>query len=248
MKLTDKVAIVTGASRGIGRAIAVKLGQEGCKIAGVSRSEQSAAETGKFLKEAYPQAEYRGYAVDVSDEAEVEKAVEKIFADFGRIDILVNNAGITRDNLLMRMTGKEWDEVLQTNLKGAFNWTKPVVKYMMKARYGRIINMSSIIGLRGNAGQANYAAAKAGLLGFTKSVAREFASRNVTCNAICPGFIQTDMTAKLPEDLKAKLLAEIPLKRLGNPEDIACATAFLCSEEASYITGQVLTIDGGLVM
>ncbi|MFZ5807354.1 MAG: 3-oxoacyl-[acyl-carrier-protein] reductase [Verrucomicrobiota bacterium] len=244
--LYEQVAVVTGASRGIGRAIAVRLAKEKCKIAGVSRSEKSAQETGQFVEEAG--GVYKGYAVDVSDEAAVAKTVEKIMEDFGRIDILINNAGITRDNLLLRMTGKDWDDVMQTNLKGAFNWTKPVSRIMMKAQYGRIVNISSIIGLRGNAGQANYAAAKAGLIGFSKSVAREFASRNMTCNVICPGFIQTDMTASLPEDLKTRLLNEIPLKRLGKPEDIAGAVAFLCSKEANYLTGQVLTIDGGLVM
>lgn len=246
MKLKDQVAIVTGASRGIGQAIALRLAQEGCHIAAVSRSEASAEPVKKAVMEMGRTC--RTYAVDVADEAAVAKAVEQIDKDFDRVDILVNNAGITRDNLLMRMSGEDWDAVIQTNLKGAFNWTKPVTRLMVKARYGRVINISSVIGLRGNAGQANYAAAKAGLIGFSKSVAREFASRNVTCNVICPGFIQTDMTAGLPEDLKAKLLNEIPLKRLGQPEDIAGATAFLCSKEADYLTGQVLTIDGGLVM
>ncbi|MFH1066430.1 MAG: 3-oxoacyl-[acyl-carrier-protein] reductase [bacterium] len=246
MNLRDQVAIVTGASRGIGHAIALRLAKEGCHIAAVSRSEASSESMRKTVTEMGRTC--RAYAVDVADEAAVAKTVEQIDKDFGRIDILVNNAGITRDNLLMRMSGEDWDAVIQTNLKGAFNWTKPVSRLMVRARYGRIVNISSIIGLRGNAGQANYAAAKAGLIGFSKSVAREFASRNVTCNVICPGFIQTDMTAGLPEDLKAKLLSEIPLKRLGQPEDIAGAAAFLCSKEADYLTGQVLTIDGGLVM
>jgi 3-oxoacyl-[acyl-carrier protein] reductase len=246
MKLPDHVAIVTGASRGIGRAIALRLAREGCHIAGVSRSTASLEETGAAVRALG--RTFSAHAVDVSEEAAVEAAVAAVHTQFGRIDILVNNAGITRDTLLMRMTGADWDAVLQTNLKGAFHWTRPVTKLMMKARSGRIINISSIIGLRGNAGQANYAAAKAGLIGFSKSVAREFASRNITCNVICPGFIQTDMTAGLPEELKARLLAEIPLKRLGEPDDIAHAVAFLASPEAAYMTGQVLTIDGGLVM
>jgi 3-oxoacyl-[acyl-carrier protein] reductase len=246
MSLNDQVAIVTGASRGIGKAVAQRLAKEKCKIIGISRSEASSKEIAKSIEEIG--GFYKGYAVDVSNANAVQEAVDKIFNEFERIDILINNAGITRDGLLMRMSEDDWDAVLQTNLKGAFNWTKPVTKYMMKARYGRIINISSIIGLKGNAGQANYAAAKAGLIGFSKSIAREFASRSITCNAICPGFIQTDMTSGLPDNLKTKLLEEIPLKRLGNPEDVANGVAFLCSPEASYITGQVLTIDGGLVM
>lgn len=246
MNLTDQVAIVTGASRGIGKAIALRLAKEGCHIAGISRSLASLEETAQAVKAMGRQ--FHSYAVDVASEAAVNEAVNAVFSTMGRIDILVNNAGITRDGLLMRMSSEDWDAVLQTNLKGAFHWTRPVTKYMMKARIGRVVNISSIIGLRGNAGQANYAAAKAGLIGFSKSVAREFASRNITCNVVCPGFIETDMTAVLGDEIKNKLLAEIPLKRLGVPEDIAGAVAFLCSPDAAYMTGQVLTVDGGLVM
>lgn len=246
MNSNNPIAIVTGASRGIGKAIAQRLASEGCTIIGISRSLESSADTAKAITDAG--GTFRPLAVDVSNEDAVTQAVDQVFEEFGKIDILVNNAGITRDTLLMRMTGEDWDAVLQTNLKGAFNWTRPVSKYMMKARYGRIINISSVIGLRGNAGQANYAAAKAGLIGFTKSVAREFAPRGITANAICPGFIKTDMTAGLKEELVAKLLEQIPLARLGEPEDIAGAVAFLSSPAAAYITGQVLTIDGGLVM
>ena len=244
--LQNQVAIVTGTSRGIGRAIALRLAREGCKIVGISRSVESCRPVAEEMR--VLGAEFTPYAVDVSNEHAVAEVVEAAQQKMGKIDILVNNAGITRDGLLMRMTSEDWDAVLQTNLKGAFYWIKHVTKHMMRARYGRIVNISSIIGLRGNAGQANYAAAKAGLIGLTKSVAREFASRQITCNAICPGFIQTDMTASLPEELKKKLLEEIPLKRLGVPEDIAGAALFLCLPDASYMTGQALVVDGGLVM
>jgi 3-oxoacyl-[acyl-carrier protein] reductase len=242
--MKDHVAIVTGASRGIGKAIALALAKEGVHIAGISRSEQSAAEPAEAIKALG--VTYRGYAVDVSNAAAVEQAVAQIEKDFGRIDILVNNAGITRDTLLIRMSEDDWNAVISTNLTGAFHWTKPVARIMMKARAGRIINISSVIGQHGNAGQANYAAAKAGLIGFSKSVAKEFAARGVTCNVICPGFIQTDMTHVLSEELKGKLMENIPLKRFGNADDIAGGVVFLASPAASYMTGQVLTIDGGL--
>jgi 3-oxoacyl-[acyl-carrier protein] reductase len=238
------VAIVTGASRGIGRAIALALAQSGHDIAGVSRSEASAQEPAAAIQETG--ARYQGYAVDVSKAEEVDAAVAKIENDFGRIDVLVNNAGITRDTLMLRMSTDDWNAVIQTNLTGAFHWTKPVSRLMMRARTGRIINISSVIGQHGNAGQVNYSAAKAGLIGFTKAVAKELAPRGITCNAVCPGFIQTDMTDGLPADLKEKLLANIPLKRLGTPEDIAGAVAFLASPHAGYLTGQEITIDGGL--
>jgi 3-oxoacyl-[acyl-carrier protein] reductase len=244
--LTDKVALVTGASRGLGKAIALALAAEGASIAAVARSEEALKSTLETIRAAGGTAE--PFALDVSDDAAVEAAVEKIAARFGHIDVLVNNAGVTRDGLLMRMKTEDWDAVIDTNLKGAFHLTKPVGRIMVKQRAGRIINISSVIGLMGNAGQANYAASKAGLIGFTKSVAKEFASRGITCNVVCPGFIETDMTAGLAEDLRKKLLERIPLARLGQPEDVAGVVAFLSSPAASYITGQILTVDGGMVM
>lgn len=244
MSLKDKVAIVTGASRGIGKAIALRLAQEGCNIASVSRSVESASGPAEAIRQFGVKCE--PYGVDISDGKAVSEATDSIVRSFGQVDILVNNAGIVRDGLLMRMSSEDWNQVLQTNLSGAFYWTKAVSKTMMRARYGRIINLSSVIGLHGNAGQVNYASAKAGLLGLTKSVAKEFASRNITCNAICPGFIQTDMTGSLAGDMKEKLLAQIPLGRLGEPEDIAHLAFFLASDGAGYITGQIFSVDGGL--
>src|SRR5271170_193121 len=244
--LTDKVALVTGASRGLGKAIALALAAEGASIAAVARSEEALKDTLEAVRAAGATAE--PFALDVSDSAAAEAVVEKVAARFGHVDVLVNNAGVTRDGLLMRMTAEAWDAVINTNLKGAFNLTKPVGRLMVKQRAGRIINISSVIGLMGNAGQANYAASKAGLIGFSKSVAREFASRNITCNVVCPGFIETDMTRGLGEDLRKKLLEKIPLARLGQPDDVAGVVAFLASPAANYITGQILTVDGGMVM
>jgi len=244
--LTDKVALVTGASRGLGKAIALALAAEGASIAAVARSEEALKETLEAIRATGGVAE--PFPLDVADGAAVEAAVEKIAARFQHIDILVNNAGVTRDGLLMRMKSEDWDAVLNTNLKGAFHLTKQVGRLMVKQRAGRIVNISSVIGLMGNAGQANYAASKAGLIGFSKSVAREFASRNITCNVVCPGFIETDMTRGLGEEMRKKLLERIPLQRLGQPGDVAGTVAFLCSPAASYITGQILTVDGGMVM
>jgi 3-oxoacyl-[acyl-carrier protein] reductase len=244
--LTDKVALVTGASRGLGKAIALALAAEGASIAAAARSEDALKETLEAIRATGGTVE--PYALDVADGAAAEATVEKITARFQHVDILVNNAGVTRDGLLMRMKSEDWDAVIDTNLKGAFNLTKPVGRLMVKQRAGRIINISSVVGLMGNAGQANYAASKAGLIGFSKSVAREFGSRGITCNVVCPGFIETDMTKGLSEDLRKKLLERITLQRLGQPEDIAGAVAFLCSPAASYITGQILTVDGGMVM
>ena len=244
MKLKDQIAIVTGASRGIGKAIALDLAKNGCHIAGVSRSAESANSIKSDIEDLG--VRYLGLGVDVSSSAAVQTAVDEIVKEFKTVDILVNNAGITRDTLLMRMTDEDWNAVIQTNLSGSYFWIKGVTRTMMKARKGRIVNISSVIGQHGNAGQVNYAASKAGMIGMTQSVAKEFAPRGITCNAVCPGFIQTDMTDELSDELKATLQEQIPLKRLGNPEDIAHMTTFLCSEEAGYITGQALTVDGGL--
>ena len=247
MRLENQVAIVTGAGRGIGRAIAARLASEGARVACVSRTEANAKKTADEISATRPNAA-KAYAVDVANHAAVQKVGARILEDFGRIDILVNNAGVTRDGLSMRMPVEDWDIVVNTNLKGAFNFVQATERPMIKQRSGRIINISSVIGLIGNAGQANYAASKAGLIGLTKSLARELASRNVTVNAVAPGFITTDMTADLSDEVKKTIHDKIPLARTGNAEDIANAVAFLASPEASYITGQVLCVDGGIVM
>ncbi len=244
--LEGQVALVTGASRGLGRAIAQELAAQGASIAAVARSADALAATLESIRSAGGTAE--AFPVDVANSDAVDAMVDQANTRFGKIDVLVNNAGVTRDGLLMRMKTEDWDTVINTNLKGAFHFTRPVGRLMVKQRAGRIINISSVIGLMGNAGQANYAASKAGLIGFSKSVAREFASRGITCNVVCPGFIETDMTKDLGEDLKKKLLEKIPLQRLGQPGDIAGVVAFLCSPAASYITGQIITVDGGMVM
>src|ERR1041385_5830165 len=245
-QLANQIAVVTGAGRGIGRAIALKFAAEGADVVCVSRtaenSEKVAAEVRALGRKAW------ALAVDVSDTAAVTAAAEKILADCGKVDILVNNAGVTRDGLVMRMSEADWDTVLDTNLKGAFHFTKALSRTFLKQRAGRIINVASIIGLIGNAGQANYAASKAGLIGFTQSIARELASRGITVNALAPGFIETDMTAELTGDARTDLLKKIPLNRMGQPDDVAEAALFLASPAARYITGQVLTVDGGMVM
>src|SRR6266481_966853 len=247
MRFENQSAIVTGAGRGIGHAIAVRLASEGARVVCVSRSEENAKRTADELNAARPDSA-KAYTVDVADPAAVQKTGEQILKDFTKIDILVNNAGVTRDGLAMRMSIEDWDTVINTNLRGAFNFTQAILRAMIKQRSGRIINITSVIGLIGNAGQTNYAASKAGLIGFTKSLARELASRNITVNAIAPGFITTDMTAGLSDEVKKTIQSQIPLGKTGTPEDIANAVAFLASAEASYITGQVLCVDGGIVM
>jgi len=247
VRLENQNAIVTGAGRGIGQAIAVRLASEGARVACVSRSEENAKRTADELNAARPDSA-KAYAVDVADHAAVQKVGAQILEEFGKIGILVNNAGVTRDALAMRMSIEDWDTVINTNLRGAFNFTQAMLRSMVKQRSGRIINISSVIGLIGNAGQTNYAASKAGLIGLTKSLARELASRNITVNAVAPGFITTNMTAGLSDEIKNTIQSKIPLGKTGTPEDIANAVAFLASAEASYITGQVLCVDGGIVM
>ncbi|HEU6448448.1 MAG TPA: 3-oxoacyl-[acyl-carrier-protein] reductase [Verrucomicrobiae bacterium] len=245
-QLTNQIAVVTGAGRGIGRAIALKFANAGADVVVVSRtqenSEKVAAEIRALGRKAW------AMAVDVSDSNAVNAAAEKILAECGKVDILVNNAGVTRDGLLMRMSDADWDTVLNTNLKGAFHFTRAMFRSFAKQRAGRIINISSVIGLVGNPGQCNYAASKAGLIGFTQSCARELAGRGVTVNAIAPGFIETDMTSVLNEELKGNILRTIPMGKFGAADDIAEAALFLASGGARYITGQVLTVDGGMVM
>ncbi len=245
-QLDGKIAVVTGAGRGIGRAIALKFAAEGADVVCVSRTEANSQKVADEVRALGRKA--WAFAVDVADAEAVGAAAKQILADATRVDILVNNAGVTRDGLLMRMSEEDWDTVLNTNLKGAFNFVKAFARSFIKQKSGRIINVASVIGLIGNAGQANYAASKAGLIGFTKSVAREVASRGITANIVAPGFIDTDMTAALNDDQKAEILKAVPLGVLGKPEDVACAALYLASDAARYITGQVLTVDGGMVM
>jgi 3-oxoacyl-[acyl-carrier protein] reductase len=247
MRFEGQVAIVTGAGRGIGRAITLRFASEGACVACVSRTEENARKTADEINGIRADAA-KAYAVDVADHAAVHKIGTRILEDFGRADILVNNAGVTRDALAMRMSAEDWDAVINTNLRGAFSFTQAFVRTMTKQRSGRIINISSVIGLMGNAGQTNYGASKAGLIGFTKSLARELASRNITVNAVAPGFVLTDMTAGLSDQTKDAIHSKIPLGRTGTPEEIAGAVAFLASSDAAYITGQVLCVDGGIVM
>ncbi|RYD30743.1 MAG: 3-oxoacyl-[acyl-carrier-protein] reductase [Verrucomicrobiaceae bacterium] len=246
-RFANKTAVVTGGGRGIGQEIARALAAEGAKVAVVSRSESSCGKAADEINAEFPGAA-KAYAVDVSDHTAVQELAKKISEEFGTVNILVNNAGVTRDGLLMRMKEEDWDTVLDTNLKGAFNTVKGFMRVLMKAEDARIINIASVIGLIGNAGQANYSASKAGLIGFTKAVARELAGRQVTCNAIAPGFITTDMTDELPAAVKEAVIGKIPLATFGNTKDIAEAVAFLASPAARYITGQVLAVDGGMTM
>ncbi len=241
--LSGRVALVTGSTRGIGREIAATFASAGARVAIVGRDATRASDAAQGLG-----GDARGYAADVADTGQVASLIEAVERDFGSLDILVNNAGLTRDNILLRLKDDDWDAVLNANLRGAFAAVRAAARGMMKRRWGRVINISSVVGLIGNKGQSNYAASKAGLIGFTKSVAKEFASRNILANVIAPGFIETDMTSAMTAEARAALSAQIPLERLGTPKDIAGVTAFLASEHAAYITGQVFVVDGGMVM
>lgn len=244
--MSQQIAVVTGASRGIGRAIALRLARDGMLVIGTATSPAGAEAIGAAFAEAGLQG--RGKVLDVSDAESIEQFVKAVGDEFGVVTVLVNNAGITRDNLMMRMKDEEWDAIIQTNLTSVFRMSKAFLKGMVKARTGRIVNITSVVGSTGNAGQANYAAAKAGVIGFTKSLAKEVGSRNITVNAVAPGFIDTDMTRELPEEHKKALLGSIPLGRLGEADEIAAAVAFLCAAEASYITGETLHVNGGMHM
>ncbi|MEM8953957.1 MAG: 3-oxoacyl-[acyl-carrier-protein] reductase [Verrucomicrobiota bacterium] len=246
-RFVDKTAVVTGAGRGIGLAVATRLASEGARVAVISRTEENAAAAAALINATY-HGRANAYALDVADGDAMLEGGKRILEDLGKVDILVNNAGVTRDGLFLRMSEEDWDVVLGVNLKGAFNATKAFQRSLLKQKGARIINMSSVVGLMGNAGQVNYGASKAGLIGFTKSLAKEFAGRGVTVNAIAPGFIVTDMTEELTDEVKAKVSEQIPLKGLGDVEDVAGLAAFLASEEGRYITGQVISVDGGMVM
>lgn len=245
--LENRTALVTGASRGIGRQIAISLAAEGAfVIVNYNGSKERAEQVVKEITEKGGKA--AAVCCDVADNDACEEMVKNLITEYGRVDILVNNAGITRDNLLMKMSEQEFDDVINTNLKGAFHTIRHLSRYFLKQRSGRIINISSVSGITGNAGQANYSASKAGVIGLTKSVARELASRGITANAVAPGMVDTEMTEVLSDSIKEQMLAQIPLRRIGNPQDIADAVVFLASDKASYITGQVLTVDGGMTM
>lgn len=246
MKLLEgKTALITGAARGIGKSIALKYADEGANVAFTDLFyDENAKALEVILREKGVKA--KAYASDASDFSDTEKVVNQVIEDFGRVDILVNNAGITKDTLLMRMSEEQWDAVINVNLKSVFNFTKAVLKSMLKTKSGSIINMSSVVGVGGNAGQANYSASKAGIIGFTKSIARELGSRNIRCNAIAPGFIITEMTAKLPEEVRNEWIKKIPLQRGGTPEDVANVCTFLGSELSSYVSGQVINVCGAM--
>ena len=245
-KLDNKVAIVTGGARGLGEAISLRLAAEGAKIAIVDiMLDVAEATAAKFTEMGY---EAKAYAANVAKVEDADATVKQVIADFGRVDILVNNAGITKDNLIMRMSEAEWDAVIAVNLKGTFNFTKAVVSPMGRQRAGKIVNVASVVGRMGNAGQANYSASKAGVIALTKSTAKEYGARNIQVNAVAPGFIETEMTAKLPQAARDNFMLVIPAKRPGKPEDVANVVAFLCSSDADYVTGQVLNIDGGMLM
>lgn len=244
--LQNQIALVTGASRGIGHAIALKLGRQGATVVGTATTEDSAQLISRSLEEASIKG--AGMKLNVNDAAQIEHVLKTVREKFGDIVILVNNAGITRDNLLIRMKDEEWDEIMETDLKSVFRLSRAVLRAMVKARYGRIINISSVVGATGNMGQANYAAAKAGIFGFSKSLAREVGSRNITVNCIAPGFVQTDMTRALSDKQQQDLIQHVPLGRLGKPEEIASAVAFIASPDAGYITGATLHVNGGMYM
>jgi len=246
MRLKDKVALITGGARGIGKAIAMAMAKEGADIVIADVNLEAAQQTCSEIEALGRKT--LSLNMNVTDSKNVEESLNKILDKFTKVDILVNNAGITKDNLSLRMSDSDWDAVINVNLKGTFNCTKAVSRVMMKQRSGKIVNIASIIGIIGNPGQANYSASKAGIIALTKTTAKEFASRNININAVAPGYIQTEMTAKLPEEVRQKMLALIPLGRMGQPEDVANACLFLASEEASYITGQTIVVDGGMVM
>ena len=245
-KLDNKVAIVTGGARGIGEAISLRLAAEGAKIAIVDIMLDVAEATAKKFAELGYEA--KAYAANVAKVEDADATVKQVIADFGKVDILVNNAGITKDNLIMRMFEAEWDAVIAVNLKGTFNFTKAVISPMGRQRAGKIVNVASVVGRMGNAGQANYSASKAGVIALTKSTAKAYGARNIQVNAVAPGFIETEMTAKLPQSVRDTFMMVIPAKRPGKPEDVANVVAFLCSSDADYVTGQVLNIDGGMLM
>ncbi len=246
MKLENEIALISGASRGIGKAIALELGKDGAVVIGTATSEGGAEAISKYLNE--HNIKGKGLVLNVTSQESIDALIEQISNEFGTVSILINNAGITRDNLLMRMKEQEWDDIINTNLGSVFRMSKACLRGMMKARKGRVISVASVVGETGNAGQTNYAAAKAGIFGFTKSMAREVASRNITVNAVAPGFIDTDMTRVLPDEQKEALLNQIPLNRLGKAEEIAAAVAFLASPGAGYITGFTLDVNGGMYM
>ncbi len=245
-RFDGKVALITGASRGIGEAIARRLAAEGAEVVGAARSAEALEKVVAGIRQGGGKAS--GLALDLADPGSIEEGVKSVLAGHGKIDVLVNNAGVTEDNLVMRMSKDAWDRVLATNLTGVFLLTQAVIKAMLRKRYGRIVNITSVVGLMGNAGQANYAASKAGLIGLTKSVARELGSRNITCNAVAPGFIATAMTDRMTDAARQALTGQIPLGRLGTPDDVAATVAWLASDEASYVTGTVVNVSGGLYM